>query len=49
MPIEIGTGIVIEGGISWGPDIPVNPIQNLITDAGDQLVTLSGDDLVTVV
>ena len=49
MPIEIGTGITIESGISWGADIPVNPIQNLITDTGDQLVTLSGDDLVTIV
>lgn len=47
MPIEIGGGIEIGGSIEIG-DHMLHLQQNLVTDAGDQLITLSGDDLVTL-
>ena len=48
MPIEIGGGIVLGGAVNLG-DFPIHPLANIVTDSGNQLVTLSGDSLVTLV
>ena len=44
--ISIAGGINIGGGITIGYSQPLVPL-NLVTDSGFQLITLSGNNLVT--